>query len=106
MPLVWMVVGIVVFGVVLDRLFVLAEIRGWIAPRGKIGGGGVAGLFGELQALFAPSSQHTQQELRSRDLRGEQLDSGDDPLGVDLAKGIARLPSARCEPNRPKPPEA
>ncbi|MGV9414370.1 DUF6191 domain-containing protein [Nocardia sp. NPDC003693] len=92
MPLVWMVVGIVVFAVVLDRLFVLAEVRGWVAPRGKFGSGGVAGLFGEMQALFAPSSQHTQQEIRSRELRGEQLDSGADPFGVDIAKGTVRLP--------------
>ncbi|MFE1593030.1 hypothetical protein [Nocardia sp. NPDC058705] len=100
MPLVWMVVGVVVFGVVLDRLFVLAEVRGWIAPRGKVGSGSAAGLFGELQALFAPSSQHTQQEIRSREVRGEQLDSGDSPLGVDLSLGIARLPHAGDESDR------
>ncbi|MBC7304010.1 MAG: hypothetical protein H5T78_24085 [Nocardia sp.] len=92
-----MVVGIVVFAVVLDRLFLLAEVRGWIAPRGKFGSGGAAGLFGELQALFAPSSQHTQQEIRSREMRGESLESGDMPLGVDLSRGIARLPPAKDE---------
>ncbi|MFD3701915.1 DUF6191 domain-containing protein [Nocardia sp. NPDC058658] len=102
MPLVWMVVGVVVFGVVLDRLFVLAEVRGWIAPRGKVGAGGAAGLFGELQALFAPSSQHTQQEIRSREMRGEQLESGDSPLGVDLSLGIARLPRVEDESDRPQ----
>ncbi|WP_435590711.1 DUF6191 domain-containing protein [Nocardia sp. bgisy118] len=103
MPLVWMVVGIVVFAVALDRLFVLAEVRGWVAPRGKFGTGGAAGLFGELQALFAPSSQHTQQEIRSRQLRGEQLDSAGDPPGVDLAKGIVRLPGAKCEQSQSDP---
>ncbi|MGY0497621.1 DUF6191 domain-containing protein [Nocardia sp. FBN12] len=102
MPLVWMVVGIVVFAVALDRLFVLAEVRGWIAPRGKFGSGGAAGLFGELQALFAPSSQHTQQEIRSREVRGEQLESGASPLGVDLSLGIARLPNPKGEPNPPE----
>ncbi|MFF2087376.1 DUF6191 domain-containing protein [Nocardia sp. NPDC058176] len=101
MPLVWMIVGIVVFAVVLDRLFVLAERRGWVAPRGKVGSAGAAGLFGELQALFAPSSQHTQQEIRSRETRGEQLATGDDPLGVDLSRGIARLPVHKREPDQP-----
>ncbi|TQM26442.1 DUF6630 family protein [Nocardia bhagyanarayanae] len=91
MSVLWMVVGLVVFGVVLDRLLGLAEARGWVGSRGKFGSGGAAGLFGELQALFAPSSQHTQQEIRSRETRGQQLDSAADPLGVDLDNGIVRL---------------
>lgn len=101
MPLVWVIIGIVVFGVVLDRAFAIAERRGWIASRSKAAGGGAAGMFGELQALMAPSSQHTQQERRSRELRGEQLSSSGDPLGVDLANGIVRLPDAK----HPQPPE-
>ncbi|MFF2554634.1 DUF6191 domain-containing protein [Nocardia sp. NPDC058058] len=105
MPLVWVIVGIVVFGVVLDRGFVIAERRGWIASRTKTTGGGAAGMFGELQALMAPSSQHTQQERRSRELRGEQIATTADPLGVDLANGIVRLPDAKSNPNRTDPPE-
>ncbi|MGW6421370.1 DUF6191 domain-containing protein [Nocardia sp. NPDC055053] len=105
MSLLWMVVGLVVFGVVLDRLLGLAEARGWVGSRGEFGTGGAAGLFGELQALFAPSSQHTQQEIRSLEMRGEQLDSAADPLGVDLDNGIARLRGATNEQDQPDPPE-
>ncbi|MFB7718598.1 DUF6191 domain-containing protein [Nocardia sp. NPDC056100] len=105
MTVVWVIVGIVVFAIVLDRALVFAERRGWISSRSESTGGGGAGLFGELQALVAPSSQHTQEELRSREMRGEQLETSGDPLGVDLANGIVRLPSANPEPRQSDPPK-
>ncbi|WP_433566850.1 hypothetical protein ACQP1O_17675 [Nocardia sp. CA-151230] len=104
--MVWLVVGIVVFGVVLDRLGVWAEERGWIYWRRRSGSAAAAGLVGDMQALVSPSSQHTRQELRSRQLRGEQLGSADHPLGVDLARGIAHLSPTNHEMGQPNPPSA
>ncbi|MEV6073370.1 hypothetical protein AB0L82_43065, partial [Nocardia sp. NPDC052001] len=49
---------------------------------------------------------HHDWKLRSREMRGEQLETSGDPLGVDLANGIVRLPSANPEPRQSDPTES
>ncbi|MBL1078439.1 hypothetical protein JK358_28935 [Nocardia sp. 2] len=78
----------------INRLIAWAESRGWIPARPETpptGGGGVAGLLLDLQALTAPSAQHTAEERRSKDMQGEQLSTGADPFGVDIDAGVVHL---------------
>ena len=73
----WVV--IVLLGIlVLDRLAVWMEGRGWIYWRKKHGSSGTLGTaFLELQAIFEPGKQHVIEARRDED--AEEDDSGDPP---------------------------
>lgn len=100
----WWVVGAVVALVVLDRLALWAESRGWIYWRRRSPeGGGGGGVFADLFLLFQPSRQHVVEEQDRQRLTIAQKETGDPPLGIDLDAGTAVLP-APATPGDPAEP--
>ncbi|MFE3441922.1 DUF6191 domain-containing protein [Nocardia sp. NPDC059180] len=87
----WVIGGavLVIIGLVVDQIGFWAERRGWIYWRRRrpepSGGGGVAGMFGEMQALLSPSYRHTISEVEAKKTLRVDLATGDDhPVVVDL----------------------
>ena len=75
--LVWLVVGLVA-GVLLDRLLLRAEARGWINYRRRgLSRGGAAYHTLTLHSIFHPGAEHLQ-EVRYQQVE-ERDDSGDPP---------------------------
>ncbi len=73
----WLLIPVVlVGGLVLDRLLVRLEARGWIYYRRRGRGGAAAGAFGELMDVFQPGRQITVAETRRRQERVQHADSG------------------------------
>ncbi len=84
------VAALVVAGFALDQLFLWLERHAWLRWRkttSSAGGGG--GMFGELQNLFSPSSRHTAEEIRSKQMLRDHSMTADGI--VDLDSGIAHL---------------
>lgn len=82
----WLVVGAVLIGaVVLDRLLLWLERRGWVYWRrsDRPSGGGLSGAAFEVAALFQPT-QHVLVEERAKQEAGESDESGEgDPDDQD-----------------------
>lgn len=92
MTWVWWVLGAVVILVVLDRVAVWAESRGWIYWRRRSPEGGGGGVLGDVFELFAPSRQHLVEEKDRQRLTIAQRESEEPPFGIDLDAGTAVLP--------------
>nr|NLI50928.1 hypothetical protein [Propionibacterium sp.] len=71
----WWIPAVLAGLVVLDRLLVWAEARGWLYYRRR-GRAGAAGVFGELMDVFQPSRQITVQETERRRQQVQQAESG------------------------------
>lgn len=100
----WWVLGAVVVLLVLDRIALWAESRGWIYWRRRSGGGGGGGVFADVFLLFQPSRQHVVEEQDRQRLTIAQKETGEPPLGIDLDAGTARLPSPQPPPDEDAPP--
>jgi hypothetical protein len=82
------VLALIGVGAVLDQLFLWLERHAWLRWRKTTAssGGGAAGMFGEMQNLFAPSNSHMVEEIaHKRIVRAEAAIAGD----VDLTGGKA-----------------
>ncbi|WP_068270332.1 hypothetical protein [Aldersonia kunmingensis] len=80
------VLALIGVGVLLDQLLLWFERRGWMYWRKTTapGGGGAAGMFGEMANLFTPSNRHVVEEMeRNRIVRAETAIAGD----IDLDGG-------------------
>ncbi len=91
--------GIVALGLVLDRVAVWAEARGWIywrrrSPDGRGGGGPLGDVFD----IFQPSRQYLVAERDRQRLTIAQRETGEPQPDIDLDRGTARL-------DAPPPPE-
>lgn len=76
----WMwVLVVVAAAVLLDRLALWAEARGWIYWRRtkRSTGGGGGGMFGELMNAFQPTRQVIIAEREWQKARVDQAESGD-----------------------------
>jgi Family of unknown function (DUF6191) len=93
----WWLLGAVAILLVLDRIALWAESRGWIYWRRSRGGGGGGGALADVYLLFQPSRQHIVEEQDRQRLTIVQKETGEPPLGIDLDAGSALLPS-------PEPP--
>lgn len=79
----WLVVGAVLVGaVVLDRVLLWMERRGWVYWRTseKPSGGGLSGAAFEVAALFQPT-QHVLVEEHAKQEAGESDESGEGDPG-------------------------
>jgi hypothetical protein len=90
------VLALIGVGAVLDQLFLWLERHAWLRWRKTTAstGGGAAGMFGEMQNLFAPSNRHLIEEIEHKQIvRSESAIAGD----IDLAGGRAWI-AHRDEP--------
>ena len=99
------IVAVLALLVVLDRLAVWAESRGWLywrhrAPATTPGG---SGILADLIQAFQPAQRHVVEERDRQRLTADQQESAAPPLGVDLDRGVVRL-SADEAPEPPPPP--
>lgn len=98
----WWVLGAIALAVVLDRVALWAESRGWIYWRRSSAKGGAGGaVLGDVFLLFQPNQQHVVDERERQRLTIAQKESGEPPLGIDLDAGTAVLPPP---PPPPTPP--
>lgn len=82
--------GIVAFFVVLDRVAVWAEKRGWIHWR-RMGGGSGAGLLHAAQELIAPATRHTVEEQHRLQTTRLTHSADGSPLSLDTDRGVIYL---------------
>lgn len=85
----WWVIGILVLLglLLLDRIFLWMELRGWIFyRRRKVTGGGGA-VFGEAAELFHPAQYSAMEEQQEQSRRITQNEGADPftPTGVGVA---------------------
>ncbi len=85
------VAALIAVGFALDQLFLWLERRAWLRWRKTTSSSGsaTAGIFGEMQNLFSPSSRHTAEEIRSKQMLRDHSMTADGI--VDLDSGIAHL---------------
>ncbi|WP_169846748.1 DUF6191 domain-containing protein [Rhodococcus marinonascens] len=87
-----LVVVVVVVGMItIDRLGLWAEQKGWIFWRkgnGKRRGSAGSGMLGAMDELFAPSNQHSIEEIQSKKTTRLDASSGQ---GIDLSTGRVRI---------------
>ncbi|UGQ39399.1 DUF6191 domain-containing protein [Rhodococcus aetherivorans] len=88
-------VALVAAVLLLDRIGLWAERRGWVywrRNRPPVHGSGAAGLFGEMQALFSPSHRHVIDEGRSRQMsRSDTATGKTERMTLDLRAGIVAI---------------
>ncbi|MEZ7238641.1 DUF6191 domain-containing protein [Rhodococcus sp. GXMU-t2271] len=88
-------VALVAAVLLLDQLGLWAERRGWVYWRKRrppLDGGGAAGVFGEMQALFSPSHRHVIDEGRSRQMSRSDTATGEtERMTLDLHAGIVAI---------------
>ena len=58
--------------------------------------GGATGGLGELITAFSPGAQHAADEQRRMANTAFQQGSEGDPLGVDLDKGVVKIPRKKA----------
>ncbi|MCX5042996.1 DUF6191 domain-containing protein [Aldersonia sp. NBC_00410] len=91
------VLALIGVGAVLDQVLLWLERHAWLRWRKTTAssGGGAAGMFGEMQNLFAPSNRHVIEEIEHKQItRAEAAIAGD----IDLSSGtvwIARRDAPR-----------
>ncbi len=100
----WWGLGAVVALLVLDRIALWAESRGWIYWRRRSRGGGGGGVFADVYLLFQPSRQHIVEEQDRQRLTIAQKETGEPPLGIDLDGGTAVLPPPKHSGDEDAPP--
>ncbi|MEU6587595.1 hypothetical protein [Nocardia sp. NPDC046763] len=87
----WMfwVLGLVVGAVVVDRVAVWAEGRGWIYWRHRPRNAGVGpSVFGQVESLLSPSYRHVVEETRAKQvLRVDQTAGEGNGQVVIVARG-------------------
>jgi hypothetical protein len=98
---IWAVADLLLL-VVLDRVAVWAESRGWLywrhrAPATTPGG---SGILADLLQVFQPAQRHVVAERDRQRLTADQQESAAPPFGVDLDRGVVRLPATDAT-NRP-----
>ncbi|MGQ4617828.1 hypothetical protein [Nocardia sp. R7R-8] len=84
------VAGLVVAVVVIGRIAVWAERRGWIYWRhGPKTAGVGSGMLGQVESLLSPSYRHVVEEARSRQMVGldQAVGAGDDPVVIVVGGG-------------------
>lgn len=93
MNVIYIVGGIVILAIVLDRLALWAESRGWIYWRrhGGAKAGGAGGLFDAAQTLIAPSHRHMVEEKFKKEMSRQDISSAGNPLGLDSGNRIVRI---------------
>jgi len=104
---IWVVAGLLLL-VVLDRLAVWAESRGWLYWRHRKAATtpGGSGLLADLIQLFQPGQRHVVEERDRQRISADLQESSAPPLGVDLERGVLRLSkSSRTEPPSLTPPQ-
>lgn len=100
MTWVWWVVATVAALVVIDRIALWAEGRGWLYWRHRSPERGGGGLFADVFLVFQPSRQHIVEEQDRQRLTIAQRESGEAPVGIDLDAGTAVIPPAPDPPDR------
>lgn len=93
----WWVLGLLAAGVVIDRLAVWAERRGWIYWRSRRAESGGGGPFHDVFTLFQPSHQHVVEEQDRQRTTIVRPESGEPVAGLDLDAVDRR--------SAPRPPE-
>lgn len=92
MTWVWWVLGAVALLVLLDRLALGAEARGWLYwRRRKPDADGGGAVLGDVFEIFQPSRQHVVEERDRKRRDIAQKESADPPFGIDLDAGTAVL---------------
>ncbi|WP_227999977.1 hypothetical protein [Nocardia australiensis] len=94
----WLVLAVllVMVGLILDRIGLWAEQRGWIywrKRRPSPSGGAAAGMLGDLQAVLSPSYRHVVEETESKKVLRLNQAAGDGHRSdrvIDLDGGTIR----------------
>jgi hypothetical protein len=78
---------------IIDRIALWAESRGWIYWRRHPGGkaGGAAGLLNDAQMLIAPAHRHAVEEIESKKVTRSEEASGDNNFSLDTESGVVRF---------------
>ncbi|MCX5044845.1 hypothetical protein OG921_24470 [Aldersonia sp. NBC_00410] len=84
------VIALIGIGALLDQLMLHFERHAWIRWRKTTTstGAGAAGMFGEMQNLFAPSNRHVVEEIAHKQIVRAESTTVDD---VDLTGGTVRI---------------
>lgn len=91
----FLAVLLVMVGLMLDRIGLWAERRGWIywrKRRPSLSGGAAAGMLGDLQAVLSPSYRHVVEENESKKvLRLDQAAGDGDTAVIALSTSTVGL---------------
>lgn len=86
---------VLVVALIVDRIALWAERKGWIYWRKHSAnyGGGVSGAFGEIQTLLSPSYRHTAEEVEAKKaLRVDHATGDNHRIVVDLDDNFVQMP--------------
>jgi hypothetical protein len=90
-PIAWIAVavGVAILLLILDRLALAAERRGWIYYRHtRAAPGTTANALQTVMAIWDPNARHAADERRTMDLDDAGDEGGDDPLGEAIRRAV------------------